>query len=576
MSPRTEGSTRFEGFLLTLVLLLGIGVALLGHSLPEGLPATAPPERFAAGRGLRLLERIAARPHPVGSEAHACVLEELVAELTALGLEPELQEGRLYGSPLTNVLARVKGLEPTGTVLCVAHYDSVPTGPGAGDDGLGVASWLETLRALRAGGWRPRNDVVLLLSDGEELGLLGAELFVRENPLIHAVTTVVNLEAIGNGGPAVLFQLGPRNGARVRLFASEVPRPVGTSLADAVYRRMRNDTDLSAFLRHGISGFNLAVASGNAAYHAPHDTPAELHPRSLQHMGESAMALLETLGGADLRRLDGPDVTFFDVLGRTLLVWPRTWDPFLAGLAWLLVAAVAWRARARPRVLAEELLVHPLECALVGCLLFAARFPIDRGLGLLGPTLDQVPGNTTAGALSFVAATCGTAVLVARRARREAQRRRDSGTGEGGTSERQLAGLLWLALATGYALLALRGAAFLFSIPLALAALSRLVEGRRGALATPALAVLFALALGLGLPIAASLLQLFQRAPDHALAVAGAALAFFAVPFLPQLSLLERASPWTTRGLLALALACLVLSSVVARVLVWRQGALWP
>lgn len=569
MDEGRRGADRFAGFLCLALLLGTTGLALFGRALPEALPADAPAEDFAAGRALRRLARLAARPHPVGSEAHGCVREELVQELRALGLEPEEREGSLTGVPLTNLLVELPGLEPTGLVLCVAHYDSVKTGPGAGDDGLGVASWLESLRALRAGGWQPRNDVALLLTDGEELGLLGAWLFARDEAFLKRVSAVINLEAIGNGGPAVLFQLGPRNGERVRLFGRAVAMPTGTSLADAVYRRMRNDTDLSVFLRHGIPGFNLAVASGSAAYHAPHDTPANLDPRSLQHMGECALALLESLAGADLSALDGADVTFFDALGRGLIVWPRGWDPALVGLGWILVALVALvarRARARPRVLAEELAVYPLECALAGCLVFATWFLIDRGLALVTPRPDWIPGNTSAGALVFVAATCGTAALIARRARREVGRQ----------GERQLAGLLWLALASLYALLALRGATFVLALPLVLAALSQLLEGWRGALATLVRAGLFALALLIGLPIAASLLQLFQRAPGPCLAATSAGLAFFAVPFLPQLLRMERASPWTTRGLLGLALACLLLAGGVARVLAWRQGAFWP
>jgi len=56
-------------------------------------------------------------------------------------------------------------------------------GPGAADDGAAVAAVLETVRALRT--QAPlRNDLVVLLIDGEENGLLGAQAVVRDDPLI--------------------------------------------------------------------------------------------------------------------------------------------------------------------------------------------------------------------------------------------------------------------------------------------------------------------------------------------------------------------------------------------------------
>lgn len=50
-------------------------------------------------------------------------------------------------------------------------------GPGASDDAAAVAAMLETVRAL--GDVELRNDLVFLMTDGEEDGVLGAEAFVR-------------------------------------------------------------------------------------------------------------------------------------------------------------------------------------------------------------------------------------------------------------------------------------------------------------------------------------------------------------------------------------------------------------
>jgi hypothetical protein len=562
-SPAPKGERGLG--LAALAVLLGALALSLGWRLPAPLPLDAPAESFSGARAGRILARIARAPHPVGSEEHERVRATLLEELRALGLEPEPQEGAFLGVELANLLVRMPGSAPTGTVLCLAHYDSVPTGPGAGDDGVGVVAWLEVLRALRARGLRPRNDVVLLLSDGEELGLYGAHFFAVEHPLARSVRVVVNLEAIGNGGPAVLFELGPRNGPRVREFARAVRAPVGTSLCDAVYGRMPNDTDLSVFLRRGVPGFNLALTAGSSAYHAPHDTPENLDPRSLQHMGECALALVERMGALDLGALQGPDLTFFDLLGLRIVRYPRGWDALLV-LAGLTLSVLAWR-RLRPRggELLRAVTAHALEGALLGGMLALAWWLLDRSAALFTPDPGWVPGNTTSGALLLA----GLVLLVAARAALR------GGEPRARSDLRGLAALaVWSGLAPA-ALLLLPGASFAFHVPLILAAAGQLAaNGRRSALV--ALPLGFAAALLVCLPILHLLLQLFQRAPLQAVLACGGVLASAAGLFTPQLRAIARAARWNGAALLVLGLAALAASVLVARVLGWRQGALWP
>jgi len=549
------GGARFLGPALTVVLLVALALAVFARRLPEALGRDAPPELFSAARALAVLERFALRPHPVGTGEHECVRETVVAELAALGLEPEQREGLEQGVPLTNLVARLPGYASTGTVLCVAHYDTKPTSPGAGDDGAGTVAWLEALRALRARGWQPRNDVVLLLSDGEELGLFGAKLFAREPQALDGVRVVVNLEAIGNGGPAVLFELGPANGARVREYARVVEAPAATSLSDAIYARMPNDTDLTVFLRRGLHGFNLALTTGNAAYHAPHDLPANLDPRSLQHLGESALALLAALGERDLAAgMDASDVSYFDLFGRALLVWPRALDvvPVLLGVA--LTAGVWRRARRSWRELLGAWGRHALAAAgsALGFVLVWAA--LDALCWCLTPRLEWVAGNTTSGALLFVA-------LVLVFAGRGAQR-------ADGAARAQDALAAWSG-AAALALVACPGASYALAWPHLCAGAARLRT--RGAALARVLG--FAAALLVGLPLLHLLLQLFLRRPPLALFLVGFVLASGARLFQLELERVGRA-----RGtfLVRLGLAALLASLVIARVLAWRQGAPWP
>ena len=85
-----------------------------------------------------------------------------MAETAALSPRslPQSSTGRFE---VSNVLARFAGREPGKSVLMMAHYDSVPAGPGASDDLSGVATLLEVARVLKAG--PPLRHGVLFLLD---------------------------------------------------------------------------------------------------------------------------------------------------------------------------------------------------------------------------------------------------------------------------------------------------------------------------------------------------------------------------------------------------------------------------
>jgi hypothetical protein len=556
-----------------LVLLASLLAALFGRRMPAPLPVDAPLDVFSAGRAREHLERIARAPRPVGSPEHERVRAYLREALGALGLQVEEQRGAVRDVALANLLVRIPGQASSGTVLCLAHYDSVPTGPGAGDDGIGVVSWLEALRALRARGWRPRNDVLLLLSDGEELGLLGARLFAQEHGAAAEVRLVVNLEAIGNGGPAVLFQTGPRNGRLVREFARAVPAPAGTSLGDAVYRRMPNDTDLTVFLRRGIPGYNLALTAGSAAYHAPHDTPENLSPASVQHMGECALALVQRLGELDLARLDEDDATYFDLLGRVLVRHPAAWDAAgvaLALLGTLLALILALRrGAARARELVRWLARFPLECALSVALVGACWWLVDRAVLLFAPQPAWVPGNYTSGLLLFAGLCLGVIGIELVRAGRQ----------DAPPVARMLAGLGWWSAATIGAWLGLPGAGFALYWPQCLAALGLLLvlaRERPSPVAELLCAFTLALAVLLGVPILHLLVQLFQRSPGSAVLLASAALAAGAGIFGPALASMARAGQALRVAVLLGGPLLLAAAALVARLLGWRQGSFLP
>src|SRR5690606_38807769 len=94
-----------------------------------------------------------------------------------------------------NLMTRLPGREDGPAVLLTAHYDSVGAGAGVSDDLTGVAAILETARLLLLD--EPlRNPIILLFTDGEEPGLLGAEASATHE-WFEDVALVVNLEARG-------------------------------------------------------------------------------------------------------------------------------------------------------------------------------------------------------------------------------------------------------------------------------------------------------------------------------------------------------------------------------------------
>ena len=105
------------------------------------------------------MRQVAAVPHPLGSPEDATARSYLVAQLTNLGLQPQIfsslgvdPTARVIIAGKTNdIVGRLPGTASGPAIVLMAHYDSVSSAPGAGDDASGVASILEIVRALKHG-----------------------------------------------------------------------------------------------------------------------------------------------------------------------------------------------------------------------------------------------------------------------------------------------------------------------------------------------------------------------------------------------------------------------------------------
>jgi hypothetical protein len=501
---------------------------------PAPRPAGAPATEFSAGRARQVLARLLGQgqPHPLSTAAAAEVRQRIVAALTDLGYEPRVQEGTACSwkgscGRVHNVVARRTGREP-GAVALVAHYDSVAAGPGASDDMVGVAATLEVARILALGP-RPRHSVVLLIDEGEEEGLLGAESFMAESPDARDVKAVVNLEARGTSGPSMMFETSGDNAWLVAAWCRGARRPFGTSVAATIYGKLPYDTDLSVFKRYGVPGLNFAFIGGPSRYHVPQDDLAHSDPASLQHHGDNALSAVLGLAAADLSAPPPPgSAAFFDVLGWGVVRWPLAWSGGLAlAAAGLLLSLMARAARSKgpgPAFargdLIRGLLLLPAVAAATGAGAAAVEWALRRP-GVLA-------ANWPAHPLPLLAVTWLAAFLVTATVARGLWRRGVAGglgDGSGGGRDdgwdRHRDGTLgrWAGVWSGWALVALilgwtaPAMAYLFLAP-ALAAgacglLPGMARGRPGALAAAAIApgvvaallwfpVLLPLYLGLG------------------------------------------------------------------------------
>lgn len=320
--------------LVTLLLIAAIAVLVVyGQRRPQALAANAPAGMFASGRAMEHLRKIANKSHPTGSAENAAVRDYLVQELNTLGFETQIQRttsiNRHFGNPVTagtveNIVARRAGTEKRQAVLLMAHYDSVPTGPGAADDGSAVASILETARAL---GTEPplKNDLILLFTDAEEAGLLGATAFIAEHPFAKDVGVALNFEARGSSGPVFMFETSPGNARLIDRFAESAAYPASNSFLSNIYGLLPNDTDLSVFKQARLQGLNFAFLNEPTNYHTQLDNLGNVDERSLQQQGAYLLGLTRDLGNSDLTATTNQNAVYFDLLNAFVLHYPESW-----------------------------------------------------------------------------------------------------------------------------------------------------------------------------------------------------------------------------------------------------------
>ena len=326
------------------------GSAALGlfqHRPPDPPASDRDASGFSLQRAVAHVERIAQLPHPTGSPEADAVRRYIGEELRRSHLTPSEQSGTRLGrngpgrfqwGTSRNVLGRVRGYGSRKAVMLAAHYDSVPSSPGASDNAAGVAALLESARVLQRGP-APRNDVIFLFTEGEESGTSGADIFAAGHPWARDVAVVMNFDARGTAGPSLMFETSAGNGWLIQQLARGAAFPRASSLYYEIYRRMPNDTDLTIFKHHGMAGLNFAFVEQPGRYHTSGDTAAALDRATLYHHGHQAVSVAKALAEADLSSPKAPDVVYFALFDR-LIVYSQTWLWIVVGIAALLLIAL--------------------------------------------------------------------------------------------------------------------------------------------------------------------------------------------------------------------------------------------
>jgi hypothetical protein len=346
-----QDATQSSGSILSAIAVLALilFLSLEGLRPPAPRPLTASPTEFSAERAREILYRLVGDgiPHPTGSPQNDVVRGRVMDEFTKLGYQPSVQQGfacdeRGDCATVNNVLARLDGAEPGQAVLAAAHYDSVAAGPGACDDGAGVAAILEAARTLKLLP-RPRHSIIFLVDDGEEAGLLGARAFVHQHPWARDVRVAVNMECRGTSGPSLMFETGDANEWALRAYAAHAARPETSSIFYEAYRRFPNETDFTVFKAAGYQGVNFANIGGVVHYHTPLDNFANADAATLQQQGENVLSSLEAFANADIANPPRAAAVYSDLFGRRVVWWPATWTMKLTVASTLvLFLEMAW------------------------------------------------------------------------------------------------------------------------------------------------------------------------------------------------------------------------------------------
>jgi hypothetical protein len=326
---------KFPTTLFSVLFITAVTAWTWYSQMPQKTAEPSSQNEFSTERALKHVRSIANQPHYTGSPGHKHVANYIIGELRKLGVEAELQKGfsvteRGVLAYAENIVARIPGSGSSKALLLLSHYDSAPhsNSRGAADDASGIATILEGLRAYMHSKTPHKNDIIVLFTDTEEIGLNGAALFVNKHPWAKDVGLCINFEARGTAGPSyMLMEVNNGNAAMIKGFSDASPsHPATNSLMYSIYKMLPNDTDLTVFRENGnVQGFNFAFIDNHFNYHTIQDDVAHLDLRSLTHQGTYLMPLLHYFANANLTNLNAEEDYVYFSTPLSMVRYPFSW-----------------------------------------------------------------------------------------------------------------------------------------------------------------------------------------------------------------------------------------------------------
>ena len=253
-----------------------------------------------------------------------------------------------------------------------------------------------------------RNTVILLFTDGEEVGLLGAEAFFGQHSWAQQPGVVLNVEGSGSAGESLLLRTGPASGWVVDAFRASVSHPSAFSVADEVFKHMPNDTDFSVSQRAGLPGIDFAFASERNHYHTPLDTVDNLSRVTLQHHGENLLPLARKLATMDLAAQQPSDRLYHSLAQTVTISWALQYNLPLVVVAFLLLVAASVIVVRNHETSVRKLLLGTLLSITIVLAVIVANFVVFKLLGIVNGTVVAWPAHPWPFRLCLVATTLTT------------------------------------------------------------------------------------------------------------------------------------------------------------------------
>jgi hypothetical protein len=282
------------------------------------------------------IKEMSKEPHYVGSFDHRRVKTYITKSLQQMGLEVRIQKTTIANQALRftqveNIIAKIDGSDKSRQPLVLlSHYDSAPYASlGASDSITGVAVILEGVRAFISSNIKPANDIIIVITDAEEIGLLGAKAFVNKHHWANNIGMVLNFEARGSSGNSyMLMETNHGNHNILQSYiAANLKFPTSNSLAYSIYKKLPNDTDLTVFREDkDISGMNFAFIDDHFNYHTQLDNIKNISLDTLSHQAHYLMPLLKQFSQIDLSTLNSDqDDVYFQVPFWKVITYPFDW-----------------------------------------------------------------------------------------------------------------------------------------------------------------------------------------------------------------------------------------------------------